>query len=106
MKVYIPFHVAFLCLCYVLIQNRYANQVVELGSKLEVCENSYRTAKAELKELKAREARIMTDFAELEEDNVVLQKQLMQSKQAQVMVEIESNELRYDLLLTVPNISC
>jgi len=40
--------------------------------------------KVELKDFKLREARVMTDFAELEEDNVTLQKQLMHAKQAQV----------------------
>jgi protein bicaudal D len=73
--------------CCILIQNRYASQVAELTSKLELCESSFRTVKAELKELKSREARIMTDFSELEEDNVTLQKQLMQAKQAQVSFE-------------------
>ena len=57
---------------------------MDLTSKLEVCEKSCRSLKVELRDLKSREARMMNDFAELEEDNVALQKQLMQAKQAQV----------------------
>jgi len=44
--------------------------------------------KTELRELKTREARVMGDFAELEDENISLQKQLMQLKQAQVQMQL------------------
>ena len=40
--------------------------------------------KMEIKELKERDSRTMSDYAELEEENVTLQKQLMHLKQSQV----------------------
>ena len=46
--------------------------------------------KTELRELKTREARVMGDFAELEDENISLQKQLMQLKQAQVQIQLYS----------------
>ena len=67
-------------------------QVAELSSSLESSQHSCRTMKAELKDLKSREARLMTDLGELEDDNVALQKQLMQAKQTQVDT---SHSLKY-----------
>jgi len=41
--------------------------------------------KSELREITERESRIMSDYGELEDENVILQKQLMQLKQTQVI---------------------
>jgi len=43
-----------------------------------------RQVRKDFKEMKIRESRTMTDYSELEEENVVLQKQLAGLKQAQV----------------------
>jgi len=60
--------------------------VSELSLRFEECEKERIAYKTELRELKANESRIMSDFAELEDENISLQKQLMQLKQAQVIV--------------------
>jgi len=47
-----------------------------------------------VKELKVRESRVMGDCAELEDENISLQKQLMHLKQAQVIMQLHQNCLR------------
>lgn len=59
----------------------------ELSLQFEECERERVAYKTELRELKARESRIMGDYAELEDENIMLQKQLMQLKQAQVILQ-------------------
>jgi len=53
-------------------------------SQVEQLETQNRQVRKDFKEMKIREARTMTDYSELEEENVVLQKQLAGLKQAQV----------------------
>jgi len=50
--------------------------------------------KTELRELKTRESRIMGDYTELEDENILLQKQLMHLKQAQVITQFCGTCLR------------
>lgn len=57
----------------------------QLGATVDLLETAKRHLRAEIKELKFREARTMTDYSELEEENIMLQKQMMLLKQAQVM---------------------
>jgi len=57
----------------------------ELSQQFEECEKERVAYRTELREIKMCEARIMGDCAELEDENVLLQKQLMQLKQAQVI---------------------
>ena len=61
--------------------------IVELNAKLAQLEATKMELRCETRELKMRETQIMADFAELEDENVLLQKQLMQIKQAQVDFE-------------------
>jgi len=61
-----------------------------LSLQFEECERERVAYKTELRELKTREARVMGDFAELEDENISLQKQLMQLKQAQVQIQLYS----------------
>jgi len=65
----------------------------ELTLRFEECERERLTYKAELRELKTRESRIMGDCAELEDENISLQKQLMQLKQAQVVTHYYTAEI-------------
>jgi len=59
----------------------------ELSLRFEESEKERVAYKTELRELKARESQIMGDYAELEDENISLQKQLMQLKQAQVIMQ-------------------
>jgi len=53
-------------------------------SQVEQLEVQNRQVRKDFKEMKIREARTMSDYSELEEENVTLQKQLAGLKQAQV----------------------
>ena len=44
-----------------------------------------KTLKSELKELKFRETRLLSDYSELEEENIGLQKQVSALRSSQVM---------------------
>ena len=52
---------------------------------MEQLEALKKQMKKELKELKFRETRNLQDYSELEEENISLQKAVLQLKQAQVM---------------------
>ncbi|ESO06907.1 hypothetical protein HELRODRAFT_77074 [Helobdella robusta] len=70
------------------IENEKAcTKINNLVSRLEEFEALKVSLRNELRELKMRESQLSTDFAELEEENVLLQKQLMQMKQSQVDFE-------------------
>ena len=55
--------------------------------QVEQLENLRNSNKKEIKELKFRETRNLADYSELEEENISLQKQVLQLKQAQVDYE-------------------
>jgi len=74
--------VNFLCLCK---QEKFISEASKLSQQFEECEKERVAYKTELREMKTRESRVMGDYAELEDENIVLQKQLMQLKQAQVI---------------------
>lgn len=59
------------------------HEIVSL-SQVEQLESQNRQVRKDFKEMKIREARTMSDYSELEEENVVLQKQLAGLRQAQV----------------------
>ncbi|XP_074644956.1 protein bicaudal D-like [Tubulanus polymorphus] len=67
-----------------------ANQ--ELTLKVDDLESQRKILKAELKDLKFRETRNLADYSELEEENVMLQKQVLQLKQSQVDYEVMKHE--------------
>lgn len=48
--------------------------------------------KAELKELKFRETRLMSEYSELEEENITLQKQVSGLRSSQVYVAAQHTE--------------
>jgi len=54
------------------------------ASQVEQLESQNRQVRKDFKEMKIREARTMSDYSELEEENVTLQKQLAGLKQTQV----------------------
>lgn len=69
-------------------------QIAEMNLQLEQLTALKKQLKAEVKDLKMRESQTMADYAELEDENVSLQKQLMQVKQAQVEFESIKHENR------------
>ena len=67
--------------------DRLSNQNSEICQQAESLENTRKNLKKEIKEFKVREHRNMQDYSELEEENISLQKQVLQLKQAQVDYE-------------------
>jgi len=59
--------------------------------QVEQLESQNRQVRKDFKEMKIREARTMSDYSELEEENVLLQKQLAGLKQTQVSLIISSS---------------
>lgn len=64
-----------------------ASLVSDLQTKCDQLEEQRRQLKSELKEYKIRENRMITDYSELEEENISLQKQVSVLKQGQVEFE-------------------
>lgn len=56
--------------------------------------------KAELKDLKFRETRMLTDYSELEEENITLQKQVSNLRSSQVIILI--HPLNYNISKLFP----
>jgi protein bicaudal D len=50
--------------------------------------------KAEVKEMKFRETRMLQDYSELEEENITLQKQVSSLKCSEVEFEVAKHEIR------------
>lgn len=67
---------------------RFRTMAGELQSNIDILENQNKKLKRDKKELKAREGKNMTDYAELEDENVALHKQLLHLRQ--LLVEYES----------------
>jgi len=67
----------------------------ELSQQFEECEKERVAYKTEMREIKTRESRIIGDYAELEDENILLQKQLMQLKQAQVIIQFCKTCVQY-----------
>ena len=65
----------------------FSNVMGDLQQKLDTLEEQRRQLKSELKEFKIRENRNIMDYAELEEENCSLQKQVSVLKQSQVEFE-------------------
>lgn len=68
-------------------KERYLSENTDLLKQCEVFEWEKRTLKVELKELKAREARLLSDNNELEEENISLQKQVSSLRSSQVNIK-------------------
>jgi len=69
-------------------------QMNDTGKEREVYIFERKTLKAELKELKFRETRLLSDYSELEEENIGLQKQVSVLRSSQVEFEGDKHELR------------
>lgn len=67
---------------------RFRTMAGELQSNIDILENQNKKLKRDKKELKARERKNMTEYAELEDENVALHKQLLHLRQ--LLVEYES----------------
>ena len=56
----------------------------EFSSSKEVSNVEFKEIRSELREYKHRETRLLTDYAELEEENITLQKQISNLRSSQV----------------------
>ncbi len=55
----------------------------------------FKDLRSELRDAKSRETRLLTDFAELEEENIALQKQVSTLRSSQVEFEGSKHEIRH-----------
>ncbi|XP_043935937.1 protein bicaudal D homolog 2-like [Protopterus annectens] len=69
-------------------------EVQELKKECELIENEKAQLREDLKQSKVREMRQLQDFAELEEENITLQKQVSSLKESQVEFEGVKHELK------------
>lgn len=65
-------------------RDRLAHQQMEFDKDSEERDSERKSMRAELKEIKFRETRLITDYSELEEENITLQKQVAVLKSSQV----------------------
>lgn len=63
---------------------RFTHQNAELMKEKTEAEKERKNLRTELKEVKFRETRMLTDYSELEEENITLQKQVSGLKSSQV----------------------
>lgn len=75
-------------------KERIFQENVNLSKNCDVSEWEKKNYKAELKELKLREARLLSDNNELEEENISLQKQISTLRSSQVEFEGVKHEVR------------
>ncbi|MCL4134397.1 UNVERIFIED_CONTAM: hypothetical protein GTU68_025594, partial [Idotea baltica] len=75
-------------------KERYAVDLTELLKNKELTDHEKKQLKAELKDLKFRETRLFQDYAELEDENIGLQKQISSLKSSQVEFEGLKHEIR------------
>lgn len=61
-------------------KERYATEFSEIVKMKEMTDHEKKQMKAELKDLKFRETRLFQDYAELEDENISLQKQISSLK--------------------------
>ncbi|XP_069954503.1 protein bicaudal D [Cherax quadricarinatus] len=79
------------------VQSEKSRCYVELADLLkdkEITDHEKKQLKAELKDLKFRETRLFQDYAELEDENITLQKQISNLKSSQVEFEGAKHEIR------------
>lgn len=63
---------------------RFTHQNAELMKEKTEADKERKNLRTELKEVKFRETRMLTDYSELEEENITLQKQVSGLKSSQV----------------------
>ena len=61
----------------------------------EISAVDFKEVRAELRDFKHRETRLLTDYAELEEENITLQKQISNLRSSQVEFEGSKHEIRH-----------
>lgn len=61
-------------------KSRYYTELAELLKDKDITDHEKKQLKAELKDLKFRETRLFQDYAELEDENITLQKQISSLK--------------------------
>lgn len=76
-------------------RDRLEQEYNDLNKTKDVTTVEVRAIKAELKDYKLREARFMSDFTELEEENINLQKQVSALRTAQIEFEGYKHEIRH-----------
>jgi len=74
---------------------RAESEVSEVAKKCDLQEQELKTIKAEVKEYRFRETRLLTDYSELEEENVALQKQVSSLRSTTVEFEGAKHEIRH-----------
>lgn len=75
-------------------RDRMLQENTEMGRDKSGTEAERFRLKAELKDFKLREARMLTDYSELEEENISLQKQVSNLRSSQVEFEGAKHEIR------------
>ncbi|KAL7634106.1 UNVERIFIED_CONTAM: hypothetical protein RMT77_015434 [Armadillidium vulgare] len=75
-------------------KERYAVELSDTLKNKELSDHEKKQLKAELKDLKFRETRLFQDYAELEDENIGLQKQISSLKSSQVEFEGLKHEIR------------
>lgn len=76
-------------------KNGAINMLGEQQKGCEVYEHELKSIKSEVKEYRFRETRLLTDYSELEEENVALQKQVSSLRSTTVEFEGAKHEIRH-----------
>jgi len=71
------------------------SELNKLQKASDVLEQELKTVKGEMKEYRFRETRLLTDYSELEEENVALQKQVSSLRSTTVEFEGAKHEIRH-----------
>ncbi|XP_022902550.1 protein bicaudal D [Onthophagus taurus] len=75
-------------------RDRMLQENADIGKDKEDRNMECKKLRTELREIKYRETRLITDYAELEEENIVLQKQVSMLRSSQVEFESLKHEIR------------
>ncbi|KAK4289392.1 hypothetical protein Pmani_037636 [Petrolisthes manimaculis] len=75
-------------------KSRYYTELADILKEKDINDHEKKQLKAELKDLKFRETRLFQDYAELEDENITLQKQISNLKSSQVEFEGAKHEIR------------
>lgn len=75
-------------------RDRMLQENTDMGKDKEDRSMECKKLRAELREIKFRETRLITDYSELEEENIALQKQVSALKSSQIEFEILKHEVR------------
>ncbi|XP_063597022.1 protein bicaudal D-like isoform X1 [Penaeus indicus] len=75
-------------------KSRYYTELHELLKDKDISDHEKKQLRTELKDLKFRETRLFQDYAELEDENITLQKQISNLKSSQVEFEGAKHEIR------------